>query len=220
MRELNEITHKRFGTPIQEVLSETPRSQVCKKSTSNERKIEKRRLEREMRDNIQKEMDEHGAQTVMENRISWNAFNQIRKAEGLTAAGKRKLQYNSENSPTPKRKCHGCRPENLEINTDELLQEAQMWTPNEKVNWSQLAARYGLTTPNRGQIIKEFLQEQNIPAAYVVQRGSHTPRRRFRSSRTSLPMHKPVSYQRQKIKEKIRNGELTLGELQNIVATR
>ena len=25
-------------------------------------------------------------------------------------------------------------------------------------------------------------------------------------------MHKPVSYQRQKIQEKVRNGELTLGE--------
>ena len=76
------MAHEKFGKPIQ-VLTETPRSQVCNKPTSNERKIEKRRLEREIRDEIQKEMDEHGAQIVVANIISWSAFNKIRKTEGL-----------------------------------------------------------------------------------------------------------------------------------------
>ena len=209
------MTNERFGKPIQEVLCETPRSQVCKEPTSNERKIEKRRLEREIRDDIQKEMDEHGAQIVMQNRMSWSAFNKIRKVEGLAATPKRKSQEDSENLPSTKRKRHGCKPDNLAINTEELLQEARMWIPEEQVNWSQLATKYGLTTSNRGQVIKEFLQEQNIPAASVVQRASITlrrPKKKFKSGRTSLPMHKPVTYQKQKIAEKIQKGELTLGD--------
>ena len=109
--------------------------------------MEKRSLEREIRDDIQKEMDE---QIVMQNRISWRAFNQIRKPEGLKVTPKRKHQCNRENLPPTKRKCHGCRPENLAIDKEELIQEARTWTPDEKVNWSQLAARYGLTASNRG----------------------------------------------------------------------
>ena len=199
---------------FKKVLSETPRSQICKKPTSNERKAEKRRLEREIRDDIQKEMDEHGAQIVMENRISWSAFNKIRKTEGLASTPKRKRPDNSEGLPSTKRKRHGCKPDNLAINKEELLQEARMWIPQEHVNGSQLAARYGLTTSNRGQVIKEFLKEENIPAACVDQRSNtpRRPKRKFKSGRTSLPMHKPISYQKQKIEEKVEKGELTIGE--------
>ena len=220
LKELNGMTHEKFGKPIQEVLSETPRSQICKKPTSNERKAEKRRLEREIRDDIQKEMDEHGAQIVMENRISWSAFNKIRKTEGLASTPKRKRPDNSEGLPSTKRKRHGCKPNNLAINKEELLQEARMWTPQEHVNWSQLAARYGLTTSNRGQMIKEFLKEENIPAACVDQRSNtpRRPKRKFKSGRTSLPMHKPISYQKQKIEEKVEKGELTLSRAYVIIA--
>lgn len=98
----------------------------------------------EVRDDIQKHMDEHGAQTVMQNRISWNAFDKIRKTEGLAGTPKRKLQDDSENTPPTKRKRHGCKQENMAIDTAKLLEEARMLTPEQKVNWSQLAAKYGL----------------------------------------------------------------------------
>ena len=97
-------------------------------------------------------MDSHGAEMVMQHRISWSTFNKIRKTEGLSV-----IICQEEPLPPSKRKCHGCKPNNLRINTEELLREARTWTPDENINWSQLAERYGLTTSNRGQVVKEFL---------------------------------------------------------------
>lgn len=214
LKELNAVTKEKFGKPIQEVLTETPRSHICKKPTSNERKIERKRLEKEIRDDIQKEMDQNGASIVMENRTSWNVFNKIRKKEGLASTPKRKRQDNDDSLPSTKRKCHGCKSENLAINKEELLRKARMWTPEEDVNWSQLAAKYGLITSNRGQVIKEFLKGENIPATFAVQRPTNTPRRpkkKFKRG-TALPMHKPIAYQKQRIKEKMQRGELTVGQ--------
>lgn len=176
LQELNGITQEKCALTAQQVFCETPKSQLCKKPTSNERKTERRRVEKEIKDDIQKQMDEHGAQTVMQNRISWSVFDKIRKTEGLGVPPKRKQQDDSENTPPTKRKRHGCKQENLAIDTTKLLEEARMWTPEEKVNWSQLATRYSLTSSNRGQVIKEFLKDQHIPAASIVQRVSNTPR--------------------------------------------
>lgn len=176
-------------------------------------KIVKRRLERKVRDDIQRDMDDHVAQLVMRNRISWSAYDKIQKTEGLTATPKRKRQDQpeSENLQSAKRR-HSCKQENLGIDIEQLLQEG---SEKEQVNWSQLASRYGLITANRGQVIKEFLQEHNIAAACVVQRACRTLRRakkKFKGGKVSHPMHKPILNQKQQIMEKVRRGKLTLGE--------
>ena len=95
-------------------------------------------------------------QLVMQNRINWNAYNRISKTEGLAATPKRKCQ-GDEDLPTEKKRKHGCNLENLAIDADQLLHEASTWSPTERINWSKLGEMYGLTTPNRGQVIKEFL---------------------------------------------------------------
>lgn len=48
LRELNGITREKFGLTVQQVFSETPKSQLCRKPTSNERKTEKRQWKSEM----------------------------------------------------------------------------------------------------------------------------------------------------------------------------
>lgn len=126
----------------------------------------------------------------MHNKISWCAYDKLRKTEGLATTPKRKRQQD-EDTPTAKKR-HGCKPENLTINTEELIQEASTWSPTETINWSQLGTKYGLTTPNQGQVIKEFLQEHNIPAASVAQRATQTtrrPKKKFKSGKTSFPMY-------------------------------
>ena len=156
LQELNTLTEENFGKPIQDVLIDTPRSRLSKKPTSDEWKRERRRVEREVRDDMQKDKDEHGDWLVMQNRISWNACNRIRKTERL-------LPHQRENAKEmkiyqlKKKRKHGCNLENLAINADQLLREASTWSPTERINWSKLGEMYGLTTPNRGQVIKEFL---------------------------------------------------------------
>lgn len=55
----------------------------------------------------------------------------------------------------PREKKHGRK--DLSINISKLLEEARSWEEDEKVNWTQLATKYGLTAANRGQDVKELL---------------------------------------------------------------
>lgn len=71
---------------------------------------------------------------------------------------------------------HGCHPDTLTFDKHQLLQEARSWQPNEQVNWSQLGLRYGLSEPNRGQVIKEYLAEQGIQVAQNNQCEQRAPR--------------------------------------------
>ena len=84
---------------------------------------------------------------------------------------------------TPKRKKCGFNEENMPIDTTKLLEEAQSWDPNIRINWTELGTKYGLTIANRGQVIKEFLSQHDIPAACTQQRPNRAPRQ----SKKKLP---------------------------------
>ena len=83
--------HKRFGLTAQQVLSETPKSQLFKKPTSNERRTERRRKSEMTYRNVWMNT------AVIQNRISWSVFDKIRKTEGLGVPPKRKQLDDSEN---------------------------------------------------------------------------------------------------------------------------
>jgi len=86
--------------------------------------LKSQQVEHEVQDDMQKDKDEHGDQLVMQNRISWNAYNRIRKTEGLTATPKRKCQ-GDEDLPTEKKRKHGCNLENLPwIQTNSYMKPA------------------------------------------------------------------------------------------------
>ena len=98
---------------------------------------------------------------------------------------------------------------------ERLLEEAKGWSPFEKVNWSQVTSRYGLTSPNKGQIVKEFLEEQGIPAASTSQtpmRAPHRSKKKVQGGRLSIPMHRPLPLQRQNLQEKMASGKVSIGQ--------
>lgn len=128
----------------------------------------------------------------MQNRISWKAFDKMRKTEGLAPTPKRTLECAP--APPAKHRKHGLIADNIEIDKEQLLVEANMLTPEEKINWSEIASRYGLTSPNRGQI-KEFLREHIIPVAMATERTARAPRRakkRLMDGRTSASSPLPT----------------------------
>jgi len=115
---------------------------------------------------------------------------------------------------TPKRKKCGFNEENMPIDTTKLLEEAQSWDPNIRINWTELGTKYGLTIANRGQVIKEFLSQHDIPAACTQQRPNRAPRRskkKLPGGRVSFPMHQPVCKQKQKVANKVTSGEIQIG---------
>ena len=199
LEELSPLCQANFGESPQEVLEKTPRSRLVRTPTAADKQTKKRKIIREAKQVLQNEMDKNAATTVMGNRISWSAFDKIRK-QALS---------NEPNSKNQSKK-HGCKPEALE----NLLLEAQSWSPTEEINWSDLARRYGIEKKNGGQCIKEFLKEHDIPAALIDQ----TPNRNKRRKRKTLPggipfpMERPISAQKEVLAEKIDKGEILLGE--------
>lgn len=49
-------------------------------------------MEKQIRDTIQDDYDENGDAIVMQNRVSWEAFDKIRKTEGLVPTPTQKLE--------------------------------------------------------------------------------------------------------------------------------
>ena len=175
LNKLGPVVERQFGVTIQEVLTQTPKSHIIRKPTSAQKLREKCEMLRQVRDQIQSEYDRNDESFVMQNCISWNLFDKMRKNEGLEDKTTRKRKADSSHILNSPKKHHGSRIENLEIDQDKLLQEAGEWQEDANINWSQLARRYGLTKANGGQVMKEYLVEHGIPAAQINQRTRRAP---------------------------------------------
>jgi len=90
----------------------------------------------------------------------------MRATAGLTYSQKQ-VGKQDKNEMPPRKKIHKRHADNLIVDKEALLAEANEWNEDHKVNWSALATRYGLSTYNRGQIIKEFLAENGISACIL-----------------------------------------------------
>ncbi len=216
LRELNVVTQSRFNKSIQDVIQETPKSHMMKKPSSAERKAEKHKLQKEVIANLQEENAQLGQNIVLQNRISWRAFDKIRKTEGLATTPKRQRStQTTEETPEPqpkRQRRHGTL--SVDVDMEKLLQGASAWSPTEEINWSKLARKYGLTTANGGQVIKEILLDHNIPVASISQRNtraSRRPRKKLKRSRVSFPMQHTLSFHRETLKQRIVDGELVVG---------
>ena len=103
LKELNTISEKQFKMPIQKIIQETPRSRLIIKPTSQEKQQGMRHTVRTTKKKIQESMDSVATSTVMNGRLSWRKFDQMRKAEGLVETPTRKRSCpTDENTPTPK----------------------------------------------------------------------------------------------------------------------
>ena len=206
LKELSTISTQLFNKTSQEVLVETPRSNLIEQPSVKESKKQRKVIEKEIKSRLTEEKSEIASSMVLENRMSWGMYDRIRKSEGMTTPtrpqAKRKRRYNQL-------------PEALEANKENLLQVAKSWPPEKDINWSKLAREYGLAVPNGGQIVKELLAEHDIPAALINLRPTRAKRRclkRIGSSGVTFPMFPTVKQERQKVSNKIQNQEIDIGE--------
>ena len=181
LREANSISQAKFKKSIQQVIEETPKSRLASPTNSRARQTQKRQILREIKEVIQSDMNENADKLVLQNRLSWNRSEKVRKSQGLaTKTRKRKGRRTGENreEQSAKKRRHGCTSSSLNIDKEQLMSEACTWQPDENINWSELGCRYGLHTANRGQIIKEYLAEQGI---LIRQRERERERERERA---------------------------------------
>ena len=207
----NAICQAKYQASVQEVLVETPSSKLVSKPNHRLCLSEKRNILREIKNTVQNEMNTDSDMLVLQNRLSWSKFDNFRKTQGLS---KKSVPDNC--TETPRRKCkHGCKSENIPIDTNKLLQEAKSWQQGHQINWTQLGRKYGLTTANCGQVVKEYLAEQGIPAALENQRSQRAQRRskrRLPGGKASFSMYQPLKKQKEQVQERIDSGEISIGK--------
>lgn len=164
-------------------------------------------------------MDDSSTSNVVSNRLSWKKFDLIRKNLALEShfqtPKRKRVQCSASDIPTPKRK-HSS-PLNPTKTEDDLLEKARCWNDDEVINWSKLAREYGITRPNGGQSIKEFLKGHQIPAAMHKQRAQRCQRRKRKTlpGGVPFPMARPTSFHKKKLSAQVQAGEIVQGD--NIV---
>ena len=208
LKELTNISQHAFHKTAHEVLVDTPRSKLIQRPTAREERIKRREIEKEITKSIAQNKKDKASDLVLQNRMSWRTYDKLRKTEGLVMCTPDKVPQKRN------RRC-GKLDDTLEFDKDKLLSDVKTWPVNKDVNWSHLAREYGIHSPNGGQIIKVYLEEHNIPAASVNQRPSRAKRRfirRIGNEGVSFPMYPPVSHERQKVLQRIKEGEINIGE--------
>ena len=130
-----------------------------------------RSMVRKVKKSIQVAMDDMNFKTVMASRISWKKFDKMRTVTLVELKGKKRKNDNRDEDMPPAKRTHTGNLDVEEQNTDvqNLLEEAQSWSPSKVVNLSDLARQCGITRHNGGQVLKEIMKKHGIVAASLNQ---------------------------------------------------
>lgn len=143
-------------------------------------------------------MDSVATSTVMNGRLSWRKFDQMRKSEGLVETPTRKRSCpTDENTPPPKRK-HAS-----------PVDTSKKGCVDESINWSDLAKQHGFLSKNGGQSIKEFVCDHN--ALKSKEGHSVWRKRKTLPGGVPFPMHRHSLFHKRKIIDQIESGETAEG---------
>lgn len=205
--ELENVCQKNFNLSLKEVISCTPTSKLQNKLTSAEKQQAKRRLLSDFKNEMESKLSDTSLDVVLGNRTSWKGYDRTRHIESL--------EKRDESQPIKKRK-HGASAATVEalVDTEELISEASGWGRNQLIIWDQLGAKYGLTGQNRGQTLRQYLEEKgiNIPTATQTKRRRRRAKKKFKGGRVSLPTRKPAKKVRAQLKQKIASGDIDIGD--------
>ncbi len=158
---------------------------------------------RGVKQKLESQYDERDSDFVLQTRIGWKKFNTVWLEQSFETPQQAQGRIAKQGV---KERPHGVKKENLNIDQEALLLAASAWQDDKEINWTALGTKYGLTNPNRGQIIKEFLKDHGIKAAMTVQ---HEVRRTLKlpGGEIAQPKHKPVTYQKAQVAKKIEEGD-------------
>ena len=161
---------------------------------------------------IQTEMQSKDNDLLLQNRLSYRKYNSIRMVEAFETPEQARKRSTCRTTPTSR--IHGRSPENLHFDKETLLAEAKTWSEDETINWTHVATWYGVDGANSGQVIKEYLQSQSIPAA-MKKRDNIIRRAKLRlpGGEITYPTHQTVKAQKSELLGKIENKQILIGEL-------
>lgn len=144
-------------------------------------------------------------------------------------AAKRRQELKLASAETKKPKTHTGRLDNVTWDEEALISEVKAKHSGEVINWSALARKYnvkdknGDAAKNGGQIVKELLRKKGVDVDHFKRKlplqedGSQISRirrkkRRLVGGETTFPSDLTVEEVKNLAKDKIANGEYTIGE--------
>ena len=195
---------------LSDVLHSTPKSGLQKRMTKNEQHKKRREVMRKVKNQTENQYKARDCDFVLQNRISWKKFNDIRLEQSFES---REAAEERVAAKGIKRRWHGTSKENLDIDQKALLEEASTWEKDKEINYSEVARRYGLTTQNGGQSIKEFLEESGVRLPAKTRERERVRRKRLKlpGGEISQPQHSTVQFQKAVLADKIDQGEYNMG---------
>ena len=199
------------GRSLADVLQSTPIAGVTKRKTPAAKKKENRARLREVKHAIESELHKRDHDLLFQNRLSFKKYNTIRLTEAFETPEEaaERTRYKSRSSS----RIHGTSLVNIPFDKDALLDEAKTWSDDQQVNWTQLAGRHRVTGFNRGQIVKEFLESQAIPAAITKRQVVRRAKLRLPGGEITYPTHITITSQKSALLQKIEEGDILIGEL-------
>ena len=165
---------------------------------------------KKVKDKLEAQYKKDDIDMVIGNRMSWSKYNKMRLSQSFETREEALLRTTTKGIIERR---HGVTTENLAIDKEALLQEANQWSPDQHINWSEVGNKYGLTCHNRGQVIKEFLSGHGIAVAQKRQRGNIARRKRLKlpGGEISQPTHPTVKEEKQILQERVNSGQYMEG---------
>ena len=87
-----------------------------------------------------------------------------------------------------------------------MLDEAKTWAPDQQINWTELAGRWG-------QTVKEFLESQGVQAAMTKCQVIRRVKLSLPGGEVTYPTHMTVAAQKRTLLQKIKEGDILMREL-------
>ena len=179
----DEKCKENFGKSLSEILILVPEAGLERKLSPVEKRKLKRDQQRQMKIDIENNVNENDIEEHLSSRQSYRARQQHRLAqsfETMTEATERARTT----PPKVSERSHAPSTDNIVGDVDQLLIDVKSW-PNGAINWSEKARIYNITTkgqdstpPNGGQIIKSFLQRKEVDLSrfeYITAANQHNP---------------------------------------------
>ena len=202
------------GHSLTDCLTANPKTKLQKRPTKQQQKRIRREQVREYKQNVEQHYTDSAVSSVLGTRVSKSQYNRVRLAQGF------------EPPKESKPKSHTPTMENIRVinhDVDMLVAEVESM-PDQRINWSALARKYGVKLVNSdqelkngGQVIKEFLRARGVNVERFNE-GDSTPRLRRKRKRglggeASIPTTPSIKQLNQAITERLEKGEYDLGEL-------
>ena len=166
----DEKCKENFGKSLSEILVLVPEAGLERKLSPVEKRKLKRDQQRQMKTNIESNINENDTEEHLSSRQSYKARQHHRLAQSFETIAEASERAKTT-PPKVKERSHAPSTENIIGDLDQLLTDVKFW-PNGTINWSEKAKLYQIRTkgqdstpPNGGQMIKVFLQRKEVDLA-------------------------------------------------------